>query len=218
MEKIDDLEALDDLLGYSSSRGGEVDSRDLLATPNDCQSEEREGEKIALPAVPVGDRRFSPEGNQTYTVKKIWESHKEIMRRVLLGQKNVDIARALGITPQTVSNVRNNPLVRDQISLLEDIRDNRAVDISRDIKELSPIALKVMETAMQDPGSPWGVKVRSAMDLLDRAGWQAPKQVNVVHAHLTHEAIQDIKDRARRIGISPNQAQEVEEAQVVSAE
>lgn len=164
----------------------------------------------ASPDVREKDGRFSDLGNQGYSVKRVWESHKEIMRRVLLGQKNVEIAKALGITPQTVSNVRNNPLVREQLSMLESLRDNRTVDISRDIKELSPLALAVMKAAMEDPGSPWGVKVRAAMDLLDRSGNQAPKQVQVLHAHLTHEAIQDIKDRARRIGIVPQEEVAVE--------
>lgn len=163
------------------------------------------------------DRRFSPSGNQTYGLKKIWESHKEIIRRILLGQKNVDIAAALGITPQTVSNVRNDPMVREQIAMMEGLRNERSVDIAADIRELCPMAVSVMKEAMADPGSPWGVKVRAAMDLLDRGGHQAPKQVNVLHAHMTHEQIMSIKDRARNLGMLANKAEEAEVEVVTEA-
>ena len=43
-----------------------------------------------------------PTGNRKYQIKELWDRHHEINRRILLGQKNKEIAEDLNITEATV--------------------------------------------------------------------------------------------------------------------
>ena len=129
-----------------------------------------------------------------------WDSHHEIVRRLLLGQKAVDIARDLGITPQTVSNVRNNPLVVKQLADMHEKRDSDATAVANQIKEVAPMAVQVLTEAMSDKSSPWNAKIMAAKDVLDRAGHAPIHRSESVTTTLTFEEITAIKERARANG------------------
>lgn len=83
-------------------------------------------------------------------------------------------------------------------------RDIDAVDISQEIKALAPAAVKVLEELM-DNDLP-NIKLKAAQDVLDRAGFAAVKTIQTanIHAHLTREDIDDIKKRAKDIGLLMN--------------
>ena len=150
------------------------------------------------------DRRFQQSiPKKTWQVSKIWESHEEIIRRMTLGQKNIEIASAMNISPAQVSNVRNSPIIQDKLAIMKGARDAYTLDIARDIREFAPKALEVLKDIVngQDasglPIGP-GLKARVASDLLDRAGYAPVRNVSVqsVHAHLTRDDIEELKKRA----------------------
>ena len=119
----------------------------------------------------------------------------------LIGMKQVDIANHLSISPVTVSYVLNSPIVERQMNQLKAVRDLEAIDISKEIKELAPKAIQVLEDLM-DNELP-NIKLKAATDILDRAGYAAVKTLRTenLHAHFSSEEIADIRQRAREVGL-----------------
>jgi hypothetical protein len=150
------------------------------------------------------DRRFIPDKpRKTWQVSKIWESHEEIIRRIMLGQKSSEIASSMNLSQAQVSNVRNSPIIQERLAVMNGARDAYTIDLARDIREFAPKALDLLKEIIQGEGtsgqlaSP-ALKARVATDLLDRAGYAPIRQLNVqsVHAHLTKEDIDEMKRRA----------------------
>ena len=149
-------------------------------------------------------------------MSEVWESHAEITRRILLGQKNTVIAEALGCSTQMVSNVRNSPVIQDRLSLMRGARDASAIDIARDIQEFAPEALRLLKEIVlgKGPGENASAALRAKVssDFLDRAGHGAVRKEQHLHAHLTSEEIEGIKQRALEL------KREKEGSEVVEAE
>ena len=148
------------------------------------------------------DRRFKQRvtPRKTHQVGKIWELHSEIARRLVLGQKGTVIAKALGCTPATVSNVRNSQVIQDRMAILRGKRDVETQNIAQDIKNFAPTALKVLMDIVEGRGiganaSP-ALRAKGAGDLLDRAGHGAVRREERITGHLTLEQIEEIKRRA----------------------
>lgn len=164
-------------------------------------------------ALSVIDKRFSQEGNKNYHITKMWDLHHAIARLIVLGFKYVDIATKLNITPQTVSNAANNPVVKRQIALLRGAADKETIDISQKIKELAPKAVQVMEEVMDQEGDVSSRRL-AAKDILEMSGHKAVSKIAVGHAHLTIQDIEEIKANARSAGYIAD-GQDVEEANIV---
>ena len=149
------------------------------------------------------DRRFKEhrvEPKKGFRVSRIWELHDEIKRRILLGQKNTIIAEELKCSTATISNVRNSPVIQDELALMKGARDAYTVDIARDIQEFAPRALSLLKEIVEGSGigtnaSP-ALRAKEANSWLDRAGYAPVRREQHVHAHLTSEEIDAIKERA----------------------
>lgn len=133
-----------------------------------------------------------------YQIQQLWDLHHEILRRLIIGQKSVDIARDLGVTSAVISYVKNSEVGKRQLSLMRSAADLNAVDVAVRVKELAVTAVKVMEEGM-DPDQPMALRLKAATDVLDRAGFGAPKILRTenVHAVLTRDDIEEIKQKAR---------------------
>lgn len=140
-----------------------------------------------------------------YEIKNIWDTHREIMRLLVTGAHSVDIARELGVTPQTVSNVMNSTICKRQMNLMRAARDVDALDVANRIQELAPIALQTLEELMCEGNE--STKFKVSVDLLDRAGHTAVKTIRTenLHAHFSVDEIAEIKARAKEIGLVPMQ-------------
>jgi len=134
----------------------------------------------------------------------MWERHHEIMRRIFLGQKNVDIARDLGITEATVSYTRNSKIVQDKLAIMQGARDAETIDLSKRIRDIAPKCLDLLEEAIDGrmDGILPGRRLREANLMMDRAGYGAVKTFRGEHLvrHLTDEDIEEIKQRAKSVG------------------
>lgn len=144
----------------------------------------------------LDDKRFVE--HRRYNIKTVWEKHREISRQVILGRSNKEIASDLGITPQTVSNVRNSPLARAELEKLGEARDMDAKSIAQRIEEFAPVALELLENIVkgQVPGASIALRAKVAGDQLGRAGHGEVKRIQSLHAHLSRSDIEKIKARA----------------------
>ena len=158
-------------------------------------------EKIGL------DGRFTQ--RRQYNVQALWEKHHEITRQVVLGRTNGAIAEDIGCTPQTISNVRNSPLAKQEIDRLSGMRDEETMAIARRIEEFAPIALDLIENIVRGrvPGASIALRAKLAGGQLNRAGYGEVHKVHSVHATLSRQDIEDIKQRALE---ARDAAQEVE--------
>lgn len=144
-----------------------------------------------------------PTFNRKYSITHMWERQHEIKRRLVIGQSNLEIAQALGITPQTVSITRNSPIVMEQIKLLRDRRDDNAVDIASELNQLVPSAMAILKKVV-DPNNEevhFSYKWKAVEKILSPGGFVRPPnkiQGEFIHGHLTSEDIEEIKERARR--------------------
>ncbi|MCK5017581.1 MAG: hypothetical protein KAS32_10980 [Candidatus Peribacteraceae bacterium] len=154
-------------------------------------------------------RRVSSHGKTktgSWVVEEIWEMHDEVVRRIVLGQKNTVIAEALSITAQQVSNIRNSPVIKDKIQIMRAARDAGTVDLSRQIAEMAPAALENIKSAVED-----GVvngKELSASEILKESNTVVDRtigkptqtlQTKNLHAHYTADDIERIKKRANKM-------------------
>ena len=144
------------------------------------------------------DARFNPEGRK-YQIKSIWDLHHEIMRLAVLGWKSTEIAQQLGCTPETVSNTLGSELVKRQLEVMRGARDSDTIDVLEEIKRLAPTALETIKGVMEDINSGARTRLTAAIDIMDRAGYAAPKVIEgrFTNVHLTVEEIEDIKRRAQ---------------------
>lgn len=148
------------------------------------------------------DHRRNPDGNQNYDITKLWFHHNEIIRLAVAGVKSqVEIARLVGVTSQTVSNVLNSDLARARIEELTMRRDADAIDIGKRIAEALPIAVDVLKRSMldamddseHDPAIT-ALGVRAASTLLEH-GVAKKTQSEVIHGHITLQRIKEITNR-----------------------
>ena len=168
-----------------------------------------------------GTRDLRTTGNRNYDIEKVWDSHHEIVRRLVLGEKPVQIANNLGITTQTVSNVRNNPIVKRLFGILHSARDASVVEIRNRIVNIAPLAIEYLETVLNNElssGTHSATGLGAAKTIIENV---LPKSTIVrVDETLTIETINSLKERARQAGMlqaaSSCQARVVNEAEVIN--
>ncbi len=148
--------------------------------------------------------------------------HKEIARRLVLGEKAVDISKSIGIGESRLSIIVNSPLFKLEVKRLEEMRDNGVADVQQTLREISPIALEVIERTMHSAASPT-LRFSAAQDVLDRAGFGKTSKVistisgNVTHSNLSEaELRQLVVERVKRIKDEAEQrAKELKDADAI---
>lgn len=139
----------------------------------------------------------TPTGERKYQIETIWPQHKEVMRRLLLGEKHVAIARALNVTPAMVSYTANSYLVQKELAILNAKRNGITVDIANDIRDLNPIAVQRLGEILMNGGEKDSDTIKVAFGILDRDGHTPIKRSINFNGTLTPEDIEDLKKRAR---------------------
>lgn len=143
------------------------------------------------------------EDSSYYNLKKMNQLHHEIVRRIVLGQKDVEIAAQLGCTTATVKYTRESPVVKEKLSIMMGARDSSVMEIRERIQALTPLALHELEKIMIDDKASEAVRTKIAQDLLDRAGF-TPVHKTLDVGKYTESKIEEIKRRAAANGVISN--------------
>tara|TARA_R110000824_G_scaffold77767_1_gene196547 strand:- start:3354 stop:3836 length:483 start_codon:yes stop_codon:yes gene_type:complete len=138
--------------------------------------------------------------NRKYEIKELQDRHREILRRLALGQVPKEIAGALSCTTQVVHYTRNSQIGKRELGLIQGARNADAIEVTNQIQELAPVALETMTEILNHADSPGSLKAKIAIDILDRAGHGAVKKNLNLNQQLTQEDLNDIKDRAKAVG------------------
>jgi len=151
------------------------------------------------------DQRRTPGERKTFEVNEMWELHHEIVRRLVLGQKNREIAHALNVSEQMVSYTRNSKIVRGKLDIMRAARDAETIDIATEIREKAPKALRLLEDIIDDHGETHSMALaaKTAESWMDRAGYGAPRNIQMLGlvAHFTPEEIEKLKSDAMQDGL-----------------
>ena len=139
-------------------------------------------------------------GNKTWQVGELWDLHHEIMRYLLLGYQNVEIAKKVGCTQEHISSIRNSRVVKDRMALLQAARDADTIDVAQDIRNMAPESLKLLKSVIrgEQKDASIGLRVRVAESNLSRGGYDPLRRIQgeIAVAHFTAAEIEDLKQRA----------------------
>ena len=145
-------------------------------------------------------RRNNGEDRKTFEVNEMWEMHHEIVRLLVMGMKNVEICKLLGVSQPMVSYVRNSKVVKDKLAIMRAARDADTIDVARHIQEVCPKALDLLEDIIDDHGETHSIALaaKTAESWVDRAGHAAVRNIKVaaIVGHFTAEEIADLKRAA----------------------
>jgi len=174
---------------------------------------ERPTEQHFGPARNGFDIENRTEDSTYYNLKKMNQLHHEIVRRIVLGQKDVDIADSLGCSKATVKYTRESPVVKQKLEIMMGARDSSVLEIRGRIQKLSPLALATLEEIMVDDKTNHTTRMKVAQDLLDRAGFD-PVKKSLDLTKYSKEKIDEIKERARANGLVVDE-EDIEDAEIV---
>ncbi len=135
----------------------------------------------------------------------------EIMRRVALGEKNVHIAKDMGLTQSTVSIHKCKPESREDLKNIQAAAIVGTVDLITTINNNAPAAYEVLMDMMHDVNTPETERAKIALDNLDRAGLSAPKKILTanISGRLTNDDIAKIKQNAANAGTLAGSVREI---------
>jgi len=149
------------------------------------------------------DLRKNSNKQKGFQISEMWASHHEIARLILLGEKNVDIAKQLNCSVTTISNVRNSPVVKEKLALMSAARDCDTINLAKEIMDLAPIAIARVKEALttgkvlEQQVSGIGI-LKEANNILDRQIGKPTQTINThnIHGHFTLEDLDRIKNKA----------------------
>ncbi len=144
-----------------------------------------------------------------YDPKELQERHKEIIRRLSLGQAKGDIAHDLQVTVAMVRYVSRSTLGQEYLIEMRDGREASTKSVQEQIFELAPDALDVIRETIMGKMSmpiinkktgeletiivpvPQKLRVETAKDVLSRAGHVAPTKVlgEITYSHNVNEIV-----------------------------
>ena len=136
-----------------------------------------------------------PSANRKYEPKHLWGVHKEVLRRLAIGQRPKDVARDLGVSKAMVSYTANSKLGRRETALLEAAATAETANIMKRIRSMSHKALDVMEEIMLN-GQKDSDRGKMAIEILHMAGFSPVKRYQEVPSD---DVLEEIKRRAREL-------------------
>ncbi|MEM2125698.1 MAG: hypothetical protein QXQ53_04805 [Candidatus Methanosuratincola sp.] len=95
----------------------------------------------------------------TVQITRLLPKHYEIMTRLLLGQKEVDIARDLGMSVSRVSIIVNSPLFQLELKRQLKKRQKRIHDIEEMVMDAAEAGAELMKKSLANPNVPLPIRV-----------------------------------------------------------
>lgn len=146
-----------------------------------------------------------PRGKHKHAnLQVLWEHHKEIARRLLLGERQFEICKAINVSPSWLSIITTSPAFIKYLDSLRARSEIGLVDVRKEITAGAKDSIKVLRGLLSSSNE--NIQAKVAMDLLDRDGYAPVKQVQVeqTNVHLTSERIEQLKARRAEL-IGTNQ-------------
>lgn len=151
-----------------------------------------------------------------YSLAEIKPHHREIARRLVLGQKASHICVSLNMSVSRMSIIINSPLFKLELRRLEEERDRDVMNVKKALDEIAPVAVEVVERTMyMAPDEE--LRFKAATDILDRAGFGkiVKSDINIRgridHSTMTEDEIRVlVRERLNRIRESDQEKEKLE--------
>jgi DNA-binding CsgD family transcriptional regulator len=163
--------------------------------------EKWEGEGMDLYGNVTRDRRRT-RSTKFFDPKVLHERNHEILNLHALGLKNTQIAKAIGVTPQTVCNTVTSSLGQEKLLAMRGSRDQKTLEILDRIDSMQEKALDTLEEILlDDERASLSLKRTTAMNILvDLGGYGAPKKLDIrsTTAVLPPEFFEQLREQGRK--------------------
>lgn len=103
-------------------------------------------------------------------IQKILPRHLEIMRRLVLGQSQRDIAREMGFTEGRLSIIVNSPLFKTELKKMQRRREDQIFEIQEGLIEAAQMGVILHKAVLSNDDLPIPFRQRSATDVLNIVG------------------------------------------------
>lgn len=130
--------------------------------------------------------------------------HREIMRRILLGDAHKAIAADMGITPGRIAQIVSSPLFIAECERMQAVADAQTFDAMKEMRGLQSKAVAVIKNSMDNEDMPH-LAFKAAREVLDRTGVAVPKQL-----HLTQDSM-SFEQRLMEVRMRYSEAPDTEE-------
>jgi hypothetical protein len=147
-------------------------------------------------------------GIPSQPITYLWERQREIARRLVVGDRQCDIARDLNMTPGRMSIICNSTIFKKYLGSISERREEKACDISEKIRKGAELGVTVLYDALSSNDAHISLKAKIAQDFLDREGHGKVSTVKTEVTHvLTAGKIEELKrlraERLRSITYEP---------------
>lgn len=147
----------------------------------------RETTEQGLPVYNELARHRAPSTN-TRAIRALNARHREIMRRIALGERNKDIAEDLGMSQVSISIIVNSPLFKQELAKWMSSLDAQAYDAMGELRKIIPDAVVAVRETIEQKELPV-LRHRASMDLLNRTGISTPKEYHVTKQQTSYEEL-----------------------------
>lgn len=114
-----------------------------------------------------------------YDVAKMWESHHEIKRLLVMGIRANEIGRRLGLDGGYVRDIINSPAFQSELMVMQAARDAATVDVVQVMEMEKGKNLSVLQEIRDNPASPLALRAKIAEDMLKSTGDLVNNRVDV---------------------------------------
>lgn len=154
-----------------------------------------------------------PGKGSRYQLQKLNDTHLNIIRLLIQGYDDKEIAELLDVTTATVRYTKESPLVQEKLDIMRSVLDAECVETAKMIQQLQPLAIMKLAEILAKSKDEKEIRL-VAQDLLNRGGHAPQKGPDThLHAHVTLEDLKEIKERARKR--NERNGELVEDAEIV---
>lgn len=139
---------------------------------------------------PAAEEETKPSGR--WEPQALRPRHREIMRRLLEGSSYVEIAEAMGITPQGIMLVASSRLFREELAKLEEELDYKVLQRAEDLSNEALDKLKVLMRSARSQA----VQASCAEKILGIAGYSKVEK-KIVGLVSGEDVIRELNKRRR---------------------
>jgi hypothetical protein len=133
-------------------------------------------------------RHRTPSVNTRVLKRGISPRHREIMRRIAMGERQVDIALDMRMSQVSLSFIVNSPLFQVELRKMMERVDESTYDAMRELRVIQKDAVEAIHESVKQTDLPV-LRFHAARDVLNRTGVAMPKEMHITKEQRSYEEL-----------------------------